>query len=124
MGADRERAMRHGVSGRKFDRPTAQRMALFRGLVRELILHERITTTAPKAKEMRSFAEKMITLGKDGSVNARRQALAFVTDKDAVAKLFTEIAPRYATRQGGYTRIVKLGKRLGDGAEMAIIELV
>ena len=116
--------MRHGVSGRKFDRPTAQRMALFRGLVRELILHERITTTVPKAKEMRSFAEKMITLGKDGSVNARRQALAFVTDKDVVAKLFTEIAPRYATRQGGYTRIVKLGKRLGDGAEMAIIELV
>src|SRR3712207_9572478 len=99
-------------------------MALFRGLVRELILHERITTTVPKAKEMCSFAEKMITLGKDGSVNARRQALAFVTDKDAVAKLFAEIAPRYATRQGGYTRIIKLGKRLGDGAEMAIIELV
>ena len=116
--------MRHGVSGRKFDRPTAQRMALFRGLVRDLILHERITTTTPRAKEMRSFAEKMITLGKDGSVNARRQALRFVTDKDVVAKLFSEIAPRYATRQGGYTRIVKLGKRLGDGAEMAIIELV
>ena len=116
--------MRHGVSGRKFDRPTAQRMALFRGLVRELILHERITTTVPKAKEMRPFAEKMITLGKDGSVNARRQALAFITDKDAIAKLFGEIAPRYATRQGGYTRIVKLGKRLGDGADMAIIELV
>ena len=116
--------MRHGVSGRKFDRPTAQRIALFRGLVRELILHERITTTVPKAKEMRPFAEKMITLGKDGSVNARRQALAFITDKDAIAKLFGEIAPRYATRQGGYTRIVKLGKRLGDGADMAIIELV
>ena len=99
-------------------------MALFRGLVRDLILHERITTTTPRAKEMRSFAEKMITLGKDGSVNARRRALRFVTDKDVVAKLFSEIAPRYATRQGGYTRIVKLGKRLGDGAEMAIIELV
>lgn len=116
--------MRHGVSGRKFDRPTAQRLALFRGLVRELILHERITTTVPKAKEMRPFAEKMITLGKDGSVNARRQALKFVTDKDVIAKLFNDVAPRYAQRQGGYTRIVKLGKRLGDGADMAIIELV
>jgi large subunit ribosomal protein L17 len=116
--------MRHGVSGRKFDRPTAQRRALFRGLVRELILHERITTTVPKAKEMRPFAEKMITLGKDGSVNARRQALKFVTDKDVIAKLFTDVAPRYAQRKGGYTRIVKLGKRLGDGADMAIIELV
>jgi large subunit ribosomal protein L17 len=116
--------MRHGVSGRKFDRPTGQRLALFRGLVRELFLHERITTTVPKAKEVRPFAEKMITLGKDGSVNARRQALRFVTDKDVIAKLFDEIAPRYAQRPGGYTRIVRLGKRLGDGADMAIIELV
>lgn len=116
--------MRHGVSGRKFDRPTGQRLALFRGLVRELFLHERITTTVPKAKEIRPFAEKMITLGKDGSVNARRQALRFVTDKDVIAKLFDEIAPRYAQRPGGYTRIVRLGKRLGDGADMAIIELV
>lgn len=116
--------MRHGVSGRKFDRPTAQRLALFRGLVRDLILHERITTTVPKAKEMRPFAEKMITLGKDGSVNARRQALKFVTDKDVISKLFDDVAPRYSQRQGGYTRIVKLGKRLGDGADMAIIELV
>ncbi len=116
--------MRHGVSGRKFDRPTAQRLALFRGLVRDLILHERITTTVPKAKEMRPFAEKMITLGKDGSVNARRQALKFVTDKDVIAKLFEDVAPRYSQRQGGYTRIVKLGKRLGDGADMAMIELV
>jgi large subunit ribosomal protein L17 len=116
--------MRHGVSGRKFDRPTAQRLALFRGLVRDLILHERITTTVPKAKEMRPFAEKMITLGKDGSVNARREALKFVTDKDVIAKLFEDVAPRYTQRQGGYTRIVKLGKRLGDGADMAIIEFV
>jgi large subunit ribosomal protein L17 len=116
--------MRHGVSGRKFDMPTAQRMALFRGLVRDLFIHERITTTVPRAKEMRPFAEKMITLGKDGDLNARRKALAFVTDKDVVAKLFSEIAPRYATRPGGYTRIVKLGKRLGDGADMAMIELV
>jgi large subunit ribosomal protein L17 len=116
--------MRHGVSGRKFDRPTAARMALFRGLVRDLFIHERITTTVPKAKEMRPFAEKMITLGKDGSVNARRRALRFVTDKDVIAKLFSDIAPRYTQRQGGYTRIIKVGKRLGDGADMAIIELV
>jgi len=116
--------MRHGVSGRKFDMPTAQRKALFRGLVRDLILHERITTTVTRAKEMRPFAEKMITLGKDGDLNARRKALQFVTDKDVIAKLFTDIAPRYTTRQGGYTRIVKLGRRLGDGADMAIIELV
>jgi len=116
--------MRHGVSGRKFDMPTAQRMALFRGLVRDLFIHERITTTVPRAKEIRPFAEKMITLGKDGDVNARRRALQFITDKDVVAKLFADIAPRYATRAGGYTRIVKLGKRLGDGADMAMIELV
>ncbi len=116
--------MRHGVSGRKFDRPTAARLALFRGLVRELILHERITTTLPRAKEVRPMAEKMITLGKDGTVHARRQALRFVTDKDVIAKLFSDVAPRYATRPGGYTRIVKLGSRLGDGADMAILELV
>jgi large subunit ribosomal protein L17 len=116
--------MRHGVSGRKFDMPTAQRMALFRGLVRDLFINERITTTVPRAKEMRPFAEKMITLGKRGDVNARRQALRFVTDKDVIAKLFEDIAPRYATRPGGYTRIVKLGRRLGDGADMAMIELV
>jgi large subunit ribosomal protein L17 len=116
--------MRHGVSGRKFDMPTAQRMALFRGLVRDLFIHERITTTLPRAKEVRPLAEKMITLGKHGDVNARRKALAFVTDKDVIAKLFTEIAPRYEARPGGYTRIVKLGKRQGDGADMAIIELV
>ena len=116
--------MRHGVSGRKFDMPTAQRLALFRGLVRELILHERITTTVIRAKEMRPFAEKLITLGKDGSVNARRKALTFVTDKDVIDKLFSDVAPRYATRPGGYTRIVKLGKRIGDGTDMAMIELV
>ncbi len=116
--------MRHGVSGRKFDRPTGPRLALFRGLVRELILREKITTTVPRAKEVRPLAEKMITLGKDGGVNARRRALQFVTDKDVINKLFAEVAPRYATRPGGYTRIVKLGKRMGDGADLAILELV
>ena len=116
--------MRHGVSGRKFDRATGPRLALFRGLVRELLIHERITTTLPRAKEIRPMAEKLITLGKDGDVNARRQALAFITDKDVIARLFSEVAPRYATRPGGYTRIIKIGKRLGDGADMAILELV
>lgn len=128
--------MRHGVAGRKFDMPTAQRLALFRGLVRALILHGRITTTVPRAKEVRPLAEKMITLGKQGlnagadeearrrAVHARRQALRFVTDKDAIARLFDEVAPRYATRPGGYTRIIKIGKRRGDGADMAIVELV
>ncbi|MGD9893523.1 MAG: 50S ribosomal protein L17 [Dehalococcoidia bacterium] len=116
--------MRHGVSGRKFDMPTAQRKALFRGLVRDLFIHERITTTLPRAKEVRPIAEKMITLAKHGDLNSRRKALAFVTDKDVIARLFADIAPRYATRPGGYTRIVKLGKRLGDGADVAIIELV
>ncbi|MGH2587961.1 MAG: 50S ribosomal protein L17 [Dehalococcoidia bacterium] len=116
--------MRHGVSGRKFDMPTAQRMALFRGMVRDLFINERITTTVARAKEVRPLAEKMITLGKHGDLNARRKALRFVTDKDVIARLFTDIAPRYATRPGGYTRIVRLGKRLGDGADMAILELV
>lgn len=116
--------MRHGVSGRKFDMPTNQRKALFRGLVRELFLHEKITTTVPRAKEIRPMAEKMITLGKDGTVHARRQALKFVTDKDVIEKLFDDISPRYTTRPGGYTRIIKVGKRLGDGADMAVIELV
>jgi large subunit ribosomal protein L17 len=116
--------MRHRVAGRKFDRPTGQRLALFRSLVRELLIHERIQTTVPRAKEIRPMAEKMITLGKEGSLASRRRALMFVTDKDVVSKLFSDIGPRYATRPGGYTRIVRVGKRLGDGADMAIIELV
>lgn len=116
--------MRHGVSGRKFDRPTAQRVAMFRGLVRDLLIHERIETTVTKAKEMRPMAEKMITLGKDGDLAARRRALRFVTDKDVIAKLFSDIGPRNANRPGGYTRIIKTGRRLGDGADLAIIELI
>jgi large subunit ribosomal protein L17 len=116
--------MRHGVSGRKFDMPTGHRKALFKGLVRSLIIHEKITTTVPRAKEIRPIAEKMITLGKDGSVHARRRALRFIIDKDVIDKLFSNVGPRYATRPGGYTRIVKIGKRLGDGADMAVIELV
>jgi large subunit ribosomal protein L17 len=116
--------MRHRIAGRKFDRTSAQRQSLLRGLVADLMRHERLKTTEPKAKEVRPLAEKMITLGKDGTVHARRQALAYINDKDVVKKLFDEIAPRFASRPGGYTRIIKLGPRVGDGAAMAQLELV
>ena len=116
--------MRHQVAGRKFDRPTDQRLAMFRGQVKDLLRHEKIRTTEAKAKEVRSLAERIITLGKDGSLHSRRQALRFVTDPDVVKKVFDEIAPRYADRRGGYTRILKLGPRQGDGARMAQLELV
>jgi large subunit ribosomal protein L17 len=97
---------------------------LFRNQVTALLAHEKIVTTEAKAKEVRSLAEKMITLGKDGSLTSRREALAFITDKKVVDKLFTEIAPNYAERSGGYTRLVKLGPRRGDSAPMVQIELV
>jgi large subunit ribosomal protein L17 len=116
--------MRHKVAGRKLSRATDHRMALYRNLVTDLLRYEKIVTTEAKAKEARSLAEKMITLGKRKNLNARRQALAFVYDKDVVDKLFTELGPRYAERPGGYTRVVKLGPRLGDGAPMAHLELV
>ncbi len=116
--------MRHKVSGRKFGRATDERRSLYRNLVTDLLNHEKITTTEAKAKEIRNMAEQMITLGKDGKLNARRQALAFIYDEKVTDKVFKELATRYATRQGGYTRITKLGPRLGDGAEMAQIELV
>ena len=116
--------MRHQVAGRKFDRPTDQRLALFRVQVTDLLRHEKIRTTEAKAKEVRGLAERIITLGKDGTVHARRQALTFVTDPEVVRKVFDEIAPRYADRRGGYTRILKLGPRHGDGARMAQLELV
>ena len=116
--------MRHRKNGRKFDRPGDARKSLLRGLVGDLLRHERLQTTEAKAKEIRPIAERMITLGKDGSVHARRQALAYVNDKDVVSKLFSEIGPRFAARPGGYTRIIKLGPRLGDGASMAQVELV
>jgi large subunit ribosomal protein L17 len=116
--------MRHKVSGRRFDRPSNVRLAMLRGMVADLMRHERMKTTEAKAKEVRPLAEKMITLGKDGTVNARRQAMAYIHDKDVVKKLFDEIAPRFATRPGGYTRIIKLGQRVGDGAPMAQLELV
>ncbi len=116
--------MRHKLAGRKLSRPTGQRWALYRNQVTALLAHEKIITTEAKAKEVRSLAEKMITLGKDGSLASRRQALAFITDKKVVDKLFSEIAPGYADRNGGYTRLLKLGPRPGDSAPMVQIELV
>jgi len=116
--------MRHGVSGRRFNRPTNQRLAMYRNLVTDLLKYEKITTTEPKAKEIRIFVERMITLGKKGNLEARRRALAFIYSEDVVNKVFSEIAPRYAGRNGGYTRVTKLGIRVGDGAPMAKLELV
>jgi large subunit ribosomal protein L17 len=109
---------------RKLGRPSGQRDALLRNIVTSLLKEERITTTEPKAKELRSIAEKMITLGKKGDLYARRQALAFLMEEDVVTKLFEKIAPKYQNRQGGYTRIMKTGYRRGDAAQMVIVELV
>ena len=116
--------MRHRVAGRKFDRPTAHRLAMFRNLVTDLLRYEQIKTTEAKAKEIRGLAEKMITLGKDGTLPARRQALAFIYDKDVVRKVFDDLGPRYQSRSGGYTRIVRMSPRLGDGAPIVTLELV
>lgn len=116
--------MRHKIAGRKLDRPTGQRRALYRNLVTDLLGYEKIVTTEAKAKEVRGLAEKMITLGKGGGLHHRRQALAFVFDEKVVDKLFDELAARYAERRGGYTRLVKLERRLGDGAPMVQLELV
>ena len=114
----------HRVSGRRLSRYEDQRKALMRGLVSELINHERITTTLAKAKETRIVTEKLITHGKKGNLHHRRLALAQVPNKKVVEKVFDDVAPRYADRAGGYTRIVKLGPRQGDAAQMAVIELV
>lgn len=120
------------MSYRKLGRTSAQRKALLRDLATDLIINERIETTEARAKELRSVVEKMITLGKRGDLHARRQAAAFIrkevaneeNGQDALQKLFSDIAPRYQERQGGYTRIMKLGPRRGDGAPMVVIELV
>ena len=116
--------MRHRVAGRKLSRPTGHRMAMYYNLTAELLKYEKIITTQAKAKEVRGIAEKVITLGKVGSLHARRQALAMISDKKVVEKVFNELAPRYANRTGGYTRILKLGPRMGDGAPMAQLELM
>lgn len=109
---------------RKLGRATDHRMATIRNLTTSLLAHGRIETTVARAQESRRMAEKMITLGKRGDLHARRQALAFIYDETVVKSLFDEIAPKYAERDGGYTRVYKLGPRKGDGAEMAIVELV
>ena len=116
--------MRHLKQGRKLGRTTAHRKALLRNLATALLEHERIVTTEPKAKELRRVADKLVTLGKRGNLHARRQALQVVQSNAVVQKLFNEIAPRFAGRQGGYTRILRLGYRPGDAAAMAVIELV
>ena len=109
---------------RKLGRPTDIIMSMLRGLVTYLLENGRLETTVYRAKEIRSLADKMITLGKKNTLASRRQALAFITKEEVVVKLFNEIAPSYADRNGGYTRVLKIGPRRGDGAEMAIIELV
>ena len=109
---------------RKLGRPTDHRLMMLRNLVTSLLENGRITTTEAKAMEVRSLADKMITLGKANTLHSKRQALAYITKKDVVFKLFDEIAPKYADRNGGYTRVVKMGPRRGDAAPMAIIELV
>ncbi|EFM26128.1 MULTISPECIES: 50S ribosomal protein L17 [Peptoniphilus] len=109
---------------RKLGRPTDHRLAMLRNLVTSLLREGRIETTLTRAKETRRMAERMITLGKRGDLHSRRLALAYIYDEDVVTKLFNEIAPKYADRNGGYTRIIKVGPRRGDAAEKAIIELV
>ena len=116
--------MRHGVSGSKFSRNTGHRTLMYRTMVTDLIRHERITPTESKAKEIRSIAEKVITLGKKGLLRHRRQALGFITEESIVRKVFDELSVRYASRPGGYTRVLKTEPRKGDGASMAILELV
>lgn len=116
--------MRHRKAGRQLGRNSAHRKALFRSLLTALFDHERIETTSAKAKELKVLADRMVTLGKSGTLAARRRALTCVWKKDVVAKLFKDIAPRFASRSGGYTRIIKTRRRVGDGAEMVAIELV
>ncbi len=116
--------MRHRVAGRSLGRTTGHRLALYRNLTRDLLYREYIVTTEAKAKETRSFAERIITLGKDGSLAARRRALRFVSDQKVVKKVFDDLADRYTDRPGGYTRITKLGPRVGDAALMVRIELL
>ena len=116
--------MRHGKSGRKLGRTSSHRLAMFRNMVTSLLEHERIYTTDAKAKELRRWADWMITLGKRGDLHARRQALQVIRDRSVVHKLFTDLAQRYQARSGGYTRTVKVGFRVGDGAPLSLIELM
>lgn len=116
--------MRHRKKGRQLGRQTKHRGALFRNLVTSLLDHERIETTEAKAKEIRGFTDRMITLGKEGTLPARRRALGFLRSKSVVSKLFDDVAARFKDRPGGYTRIIKTRRRVGDAAEMVAIELV
>ena len=116
--------MRHRLSGRKLGRPTNHRLAMFANMTVSLMLHEQILTTVPKAKELRRFADRMISLGKRGDLHARRQASAFLRDDEIVRKVFGALADRYRARPGGYTRVLKAGFRYGDNAPLAVIELV
>jgi large subunit ribosomal protein L17 len=116
--------MRHRKAGRKLGRNATQRKAMISNQAKSLIEHERITTTVPKAKELRRFVEPLVTKAKDASVHRKRQAFAKLQDRGAVSKLFDELAPRYDKRPGGYTRILKAGYRDGDNAPMAVIEFV
>lgn len=117
--------MRHKVKKKHFDRTKEQRLALYRSLARALILEERIETSLQKAKAVRPFVEKLITLGKKGDLASRRRALQLLPDRKVIKKLFEELAPRFADRNGGYTRIIKLPeRRKGDGCELAILEFV
>lgn len=116
--------MAHNVAGSKLGRPTGHQRLLFRNLVTDLLRYEAITTTQAKALAIRGMAEKMVTLGKQNTLHSRRQAAAVLLDPHVVARLFSELGPRYAQRAGGYTRLVKLGPRLGDNAPMVRLELV
>ncbi|WP_458095996.1 50S ribosomal protein L17 [Roseomonas sp. WA12] len=116
--------MRHGMAGRKLNVTSAHRISMFRNMAASLLKHEQITTTLPKAKELRPYVERIITLGKRGDLHARRQAAAQIRDEAVVRKLFDTLAPRYAARTGGYTRVLRAGIRYGDAAQMAVIELV
>jgi len=116
--------MRHRVAGRKFSRHTQHRELMFRNMLVSLLEHERIKTTLAKGKELRSWADRMITLGKKGTLHARRRAFALLRDKTIVKKLFDEIAPKFKDRAGGYTRVYKLGWRQGDAAPLSLVELV
>ena len=116
--------MRHRLAGRKLNRTSSHRMAMFGNMAAALLKHEQITTTLPKAKDLRGIADRLITLGKRGDLHARRQALSVLKDTKLTGKLFTTLAERYADRKGGYTRVLKAGFRHGDAAAMAVIELV
>ena len=116
--------MRHGVAGRKLGVTTSHRFAMFRNMAHALLKHEQITTTLPKAKELRPFVERLVTLAKRGDLHARRLAISRVRDKDQVSKLFATLGPRYKARNGGYIRVLHAGHRYGDNAPLAVIEFV